>query len=62
MGHDTFILALCCLIALCFTMAVIALFALLYAIIGNVWVALLATLLISALAIPAIFKLIDKIK
>lgn len=62
MKHETFILALCCLVALCFTVAVILLFALLYAIIGNVWVALLATLPISAMAIPAIFKLIDKIK
>lgn len=62
MKHSDFLLLMACLITLCFTMAVIGLFALLYAIIGNVWVALLATLPISAMAIPAIFKLIDKIK
>ncbi len=61
MKHESFIIFLCCLIALCFTMAVIALFALLYAIIGNVWVALLLALPITSLSIPAIFKLVDRI-
>ena len=62
MKHETFILAICCLIALCFTCAVIALFLVLYAVIGNVWISMLLTLPLSALAIPAVFKLVDKIK
>lgn len=62
MRHETFILTLCCLIALVFTCAVIVLFVGLYAIIGNVWLSLLLTLPLSALSLPLVFKIVDKIK
>lgn len=60
MEHETFILALCCLIALCFTMAVIALFALLYAIIGNVWVSLAIMLPATIILMFITAKLTDR--
>ena len=61
MKHETFILLICCLIALCFTMAVIALFALLYALIGNVWLSLAIMLPVTILLLFITNKITDRL-
>ena len=61
MKHDTFILIICCLIVLFFNMCIIGLFTLLYAVIADVWLSLLLTVTLSVLAVPLLFKTIDKL-
>lgn len=60
MKHSDFLLMMACLITLCFIVVVIALFILLYAIIGNVWVSLAIMLPVTIILMFITAKLTDR--
>lgn len=60
MKHSDFLLLMACLITLCFIVVVIALFILLYAIIGNVWLSLAIMLPVTIILMFITAKLTDK--
>lgn len=60
MKHTDFLLLMACLITLCFIVVVIALFILLYALIGNVWLSLAIMLPVTIILMFITAKLTDK--
>lgn len=62
MKHQNFLLLFACLITFFIIIVVIVIFATFYAIIGDVWLSILLSLTLTALLVPPMFKLLDKIK
>lgn len=60
MKHSDFLLMMACLITLCFIVVVIALFILLYVLIGNVWLSLAIMLPVTIILMFITAKLTDR--
>lgn len=61
MKHSDFLLLMACLITLCFIVVVIALFILLYVLIGNVWLSLAILAPVTILLLFLTIKITDRL-